>query len=110
MPGLFGRNGIPRLRIGRRLSQRLNTRGDRRRRTAVDKIEKAAVSAQVLAIVTGLVAIDEFERAGVVAQGAEEPAQRVAGSSGISSPSTGLASASVRYLVFHVGLFDAPDP
>jgi len=38
---------------------------------AVADFEEAAVGAEVLAVVTGFVTIDEFEGAGIVAEGAE---------------------------------------
>ncbi len=128
LPGSFGRNGIRLCEAFRRTDELKAVRGlprgrnrrlglFRRRRgrgsAAVDQFQKAAVSAQVLAIVTRLVAIDQFEGAGVVAEGAE--GERATGG--------GVFHRTVRvvfccdagfspdaHLVFHVGLFDAPDP
>jgi hypothetical protein len=98
---LFSRNGAGRLGgLWRHLSWRLN----RRRGAAVDQFQKAAVSAQVLAIVTGLVAIDQLEGARVVAEGAE--GERATGGGVFGMGVFGLGA----HLVFHVGFFDAPDP
>jgi hypothetical protein len=68
------------------------------------------VSARVLAIVTGLVAIDQLEGAGVVAESAE--GERATGG-GVFD---GIAFGGVAcfrlgaHLVFHAGFFHAPDP
>ena len=67
---------------------------------------KAAVSAEILAIETRLVAIDQLERAGVVAEGAE--GQRTTG--GVVFVFAYALFDLGAHLLLHVGLFDAPDP
>jgi hypothetical protein len=61
-PGSFGKNSFS-LRFGGGL--------DGRGFGAVAQLQQTAVRAEILAIVARFVAVDEFERAGIVAEGAE---------------------------------------
>ncbi len=63
------------------------------------------MSAQVLAIVTRFVAIDQLKGTGVVAEGAEGQGT----TSGVVFGGHVFRSGIDAHLVFHVGLFDAPD-
>ncbi len=94
-PGSFGKNSFS-LGFGGGLG--------RRRFGAVAQLEQAAVRAEILAVVTRFVAVDEFERAGIVAEGAE--GERRSGR-GVLFRLRGFGLPS--HLVLHTGLLHTPD-
>ena len=71
--------------------------------------DEAAVSAEVLAVVTGFVAVDEFEGAGIVAEGAEGEGGAGGGLFGWVQCGRDGYIGLAAHLVVHGGLFHAPD-
>jgi hypothetical protein len=80
-----------------------------RRSAAVARFHKTAVSAVVLAIVARIVAIDKFERAGVVAEGAEGDGRAGGGVLGWVEAGRVRQFRLPAHFALHAGLFHAPD-
>jgi hypothetical protein len=101
--GSFGRNWFFRnWRLGLR---RLSGRG----RAAVARFYKAAVGAVVLAVVAGVVTIDEFERAGIVTESAVGEGGAGGGILGWVQIRRVRHRGLAAHFVFQAGLLHAPD-